>query len=410
MENYAHVRCIMESETLLTDPRFKTIIDEQGLVGRHGQVNASLSVYCVGNASTTVHLLHEESDKAMPWSVFDVCFGEECRSESAVEFSETELGQQAFEREAYYDASNTYVPISRERCPAQRVFRAGKESYKFCVCHTLNKSSWHAVFNPALSMYTYCINNQVDFIMGDGNQHYQFCSKAHKTRVQAEGREGDTQNCLFNQILRGFVNEINSSQEFPHRLGYTIVDNNPVEAQEKQEDLDCIFCHIFGWGKQASCSEARQKMMNRVEELLQKYNARQSQRASTLLYYNGHHMNDEDREWLADHSDDRHPCFAPEDYHVKVSERVKHMTRGDLWLGENDCDWHLPLLINLREMPLRNQRARSSSGWQATLEKKEKFRAKRENRQWEPKSKSKEQWYEGESWKADSSSSSSWKW
>ena len=310
----------------------------------------------------------------MPWSVFEVCFGDEIRPSSSVEFADTSLGQKAMLREARKsqaskEQTSSWVPISRERIPEQKVLRAGKETYKFCACHTHNDSSWGGVYQPAFAMYMWCINHQVDFIMGDGNQHYQFCSKSHKTKVKSAGKEGDTQNCLFNQILRGFVSEINSYTEFPQRLSYVIIDNNPVEAQESQEDLDCIFCHIFGWGKQPACHTARETMMHRIDDLLVKYNARYP-KPSHLLYYNGHHMSDEDREWLSEHSDECHPCLAPEDYDVKVSERVKHMTRGDLWLGSNDCDWHLPLLFTIREMPLKNQRARSTKGWKSISAKK----------------------------------------
>ena len=112
--------------------------------------------------------------------------------------------------------------------------------------------------------------------------------------------------------------------------------------------------------------------MNKIEDILQKYQA-EYPKPSHLLYYNGHHMTAEDREWLSEHSDECHPCLAPEDYHARVSERVKHMTRGDLWLGDNDCDWHLPLLFTIREMLLKNQRARSDSGWKSLLAKKESY-------------------------------------
>ena len=43
-ENYAHVRCILESETLL-EPRFHTVLATQGLHGVHGTVNPQMSVY-----------------------------------------------------------------------------------------------------------------------------------------------------------------------------------------------------------------------------------------------------------------------------------------------------------------------------------------------------------------------------
>jgi hypothetical protein len=257
-ENYAHVRCILESEALL-EPQFHTVLATQGLHGVHGTVNPQMSVYVRGNETTSIKILHEDSSASMPWSIFEVTFGVECKPKSSTEFVDTQIGQFAVIREEKKrrfvlpaDRDPDYVPVSRERAKTSTgqvmVTRCGKETFKFCLCHTLNSASWHAVYGPAFAMYTYCFNNQVDFIMGDGNQHYQFCSKSHKAKVKSRGSEGDTQNCLFNQLLRGFVSKINSGVDFAQRLYYSIIDNNPIENQESQEDLDCVFCHILGWG------------------------------------------------------------------------------------------------------------------------------------------------------------------
>ena len=37
------------------------------------------------------------------------------------------------------------------------------------------------------------------------------------------------------------------------------------------------------------------------------------------------------------------------------------MRNSDLWLKEKDTDWHLPILVTLRESPLRNWRQRSEA-------------------------------------------------
>ena len=328
----------------------------------------------------------------MPWSIFEVTFGVECKPKSSTEFVDTQIGQYAVIREEKKrrfilpaDRDPDYVPVSRERAKTSTgqvmVTRCGKETFKFCLCHTLNSASWHAVYGPAFAMYTYCFNNQVDFIMGDGNQHYQFSSKSHKTKVKARGSEGDTQNCLFNQMLRGFVSKVNSGVDFAQRIYYTIIDNNPIENQESQEDLDCVFCHILGWGKQTSCHDAREKIQSKVSDLINKYRPGWT-KASSVLYFHANNLTEEDRNYLADHSDGCHPTYGPRDYHVSVSERVKHLTRGDLWLGDHDNDWHLPLLFTVREFPLRNMRARTEEGWDHTLAKqsghREKVRAEKE--------------------------------
>ena len=104
-------------------------------------------------------------------------------------------------------------------------------------------------------------------------------------------------------------------------------------------------------------------------------------------------MTTEDYDFLEDKSEDAHPLVAPEDYEIRVSERVRTLTRSDLWLGDNDNDWHLPLLITIREKAARNYRQRSSAGWEKRQKAKEKFKQKLEEKkkQKELKGKGKEQ-------------------
>ena len=65
-------------------------------------------------------------------------------------------------------------------------------------------------------------------------------------------------------------------------------------------------------------------------------------------------------EWLQSLASTDHHLSAPTDLVIKVSERVKHLDRPDLWLGENDTDWHIPILLTLREYAFRNWRKRSA--------------------------------------------------
>ena len=69
-KNFAHVRCIMESEELLKNKVLYDLMEEQGLIGCHGTLNTHLSCYALGNHTTSVKVLHEEDEKPMPWSVF----------------------------------------------------------------------------------------------------------------------------------------------------------------------------------------------------------------------------------------------------------------------------------------------------------------------------------------------------
>ena len=86
-------------------------------------------------------------------------------------------------------------------------------------------------------------------------------------------------------------------------------------------------------------------------------------------------MADEDLEFLSEHMESSHPLHAPQDFSVKVSERVLHLDRANYFLGSRDSDWHLPLLITLREEGLKNYRQRSTKGWKGIADKKVKFDA-----------------------------------
>ncbi len=57
---------------------------------------------------------------------------------------------------------------------------------------------------------------------------------------------------------------------------------------------------------------------------------------------------------IVDASED--PMIAPFDFDVNQSARVLGLENQDLWLGPNDCDWHLPILVALRQLPQRNWR------------------------------------------------------
>ena len=80
-------------------------------------------------------------------------------------------------------------------------------------------------------------------------------------------------------------------------------------------------------------------------------------------------LSSEDLAWLSDNTPLSPALIAPQDYLIKLSERVKHLERPDLWLGEKDTDWHIPILLTIREHAYRNWRKRST---EATARKEEK--------------------------------------
>ena len=71
-------------------------------------------------------------------------------------------------------------------------------------------------------------------------------------------------------------------------------------------------------------------------------------------------LSPDDLKWLENHSPIGYALNAPKDYEVKVCERVKHLERSDFLLGENDNDWHIPMLMTIRECAYRNYRIRSA--------------------------------------------------
>ncbi|MFM7978080.1 MAG: hypothetical protein ACKPKO_02085, partial [Candidatus Fonsibacter sp.] len=53
------------------------------------------------------------------------------------------------------------------------------------------------------------------------------------------------------------------------------------------------------------------------------------------------------------------PLVSVGDYGVKLVQRLLYYTCSDLWLSEQDKDWHYPLLITLRQKEKNNWRNRS---------------------------------------------------
>ena len=84
------------------------------------------------------------------------------------------------------------------------------------------------------------------------------------------------------------------------------------------------------------------------------------------------YLSSDDLTWLENNSPVGSALNAPKDYEVKVCERVKHLERSDLLLGENDTDWHIPMLLTVREHAFRNWRKRSTEKAAARDEKRRK--------------------------------------
>ena len=158
----------------------------------------------------------------------------------------------------------------------------------------------------------------------------------------------------------------------------TVFDNNPAHlaevemdpAQRDQVDWDCCIAAVFGWGKTAA---------QRADRI----------RYSTDAAHVAKRLGLDRVEMPLLHTLDYE--VAPKDWHAAMSERALSIDRRDLWLGGNDCDYHRPMFITIRNFATKNFRYRAA----AKIE-------ERKQKQKEKKGKGK-----GQS-KGTSSSSSTW--
>ena len=150
------------------------------------------------------------------------------------------------------------------------------------------------------------------------------------------------------------------------------LDSNIFSEDSVPEDVDCMFTQSFDWGKTEDCQRRRQEVQTKLVELATQYDSNFKSIDQVIKDWGGY-MSNEDFEYLVEHQESAHPLHAPQDYSIKVSERVLHLERAHYFLGSRDSDWHLPLLVTLREEGLKNYRQRSITGWQKKTEKQEKF-------------------------------------
>ena len=128
-------------------------------------------------------------------------------------------------------------------------------------------------------------------------------------------------------------------------------------------------------GKTEVCHAKRDEIEAEIVHCAQKYEPNFKSIDQVLRNWSGY-MDSDDFEFLSEHQESAHPMHAPQDYSIKVSERVLHLERANFFIGSRDNDWHLPLLVTMREEATKNWRQRSASGWKHIAEKKEKFAEK----------------------------------
>ena len=68
------------------------------------------------------------------------------------------------------------------------------------------------------------------------------------------------------------------------------------------------------------------------------------------------------------------PMVAPQDYDIRQSGRVVEIQNRDLWLRPTDLSRHFPVLLTIREEPVKKYRSRTSEKWKAKEDKAEEFK------------------------------------
>jgi hypothetical protein len=215
-----------------------------------------------------------------------------------------------------------------------------------------------------------CAEVQVDLLFCDGN--------LAASRNQKSQNFCDIPNSTICQSYRQFHQLLNEEKPLQHRMAMTVFDNNPAHlaevemdpAQRDQVDWDCCIAAVFGWGKTAA---------QRADRI----------RYSTDAAHVAKRLGLDNVEMPLLHTLDYE--VAPKDWHAAMSERALSIDRRDLWLGGNDCDYHRPMFITIRNFATKNFRYRAA----AKIE-------ERKQKQKEKKGKGK-----GQS-KGTSSSSSTW--
>ena len=158
-----------------------------------------------------------------------------------------------------------------------------------------------------------------------------------------------------------------------NRAELKVFDNNSYTSGNSSEaDIDCMLVQTLSYGDRPGAYAARQDLRKCVLEMMRIawypqrgcpsgnlaealfFADRKSFEFARSFEEHEQYLTPVDIEWFQEHSPLSHGLNAPTDYMVKISESVKHYDRPDLWLGERDADWRIPILLTIREHDFRN--------------------------------------------------------
>ena len=118
---------------------------------------------------------------------------------------------------------------------------------------------------------------------------------------------------------------------------------------------------IFEWPDSEITWERRMAKREEVIDVCRGYDNlfEGHHRVSITVETQGRHMTDEHIRYLNDHSDHTCPFYAPEDYDIVVSERIKELTADPtkFLLKEGDTSMHRAIVATLRVPGRPHQRS-----------------------------------------------------
>ena len=294
------------------------------------------------------------------------------------------------------------LPYSKDRVSGEdsECTRLGRSQFKACIFHTNNRAGYGSVCEVLKSMYKDVLLNRVDLVAGDGNKHTQFHSPSHQRKCQEQGFL-ELQNSLIHLSARAFFSHYNEGLPFTSRIQVQLFDNNSfLTGNSAQADVDCMLAQVISYGTSPGSFAARQDLRQNLMRIMKAawYPSPEGppgNLAESLLWTEKNsiaffkdlaqfeeYLSTDDLIWLSGNSPLSPALIAPQDFLIKLSERVKHLERPDLWLGEKDTDWHIPILLTIREHAYRNWRKRGSEGTAKREEKKSKSRSWSSSSSW----------------------------
>ena len=194
-------------------------------------------------------------------------------------------------------------------------------------------------------------------------------NKAERTDPTGEGHP-EPLNGLLNTVARFEVARLNHDQPVYNRVAMEYVDNNAYEIKANPEAADydmwdCCFIQLFSYGKHnqqhPNRLSARIQLKKEYEYLVNRVRRHTRLDLSALpprAWPDLSILNIEQRSVLLDLHCSAPPLRFISDIDVKLVQRLLHYSSHDLWLSEEDKDWHYPLLITIRDKTTRNWRER----------------------------------------------------